>query len=111
MRQVAENAAQLAVSGATWLLPEGRKGGADNYSRFEELRTAGMEFAPLRGERIPPGSEMLVDMAQQGRPALRFAPYRASMLMAGRRGAIWRGPGEPDGVFDAQMGELSSPAG
>lgn len=117
--EVAENAAQLAVNGAAWLLPEGReKEALDNYSRsFEELRNfARMEFAPLRGGKDSPWfREMLVDMAQQGAStALAFCgPAGLGMLMAGETGRHMAEARSmnPDGVFDAQMGELSSPAG
>lgn len=110
--EVAENAAQLAVNGAAWLLPEGReKEALDNYSRsFEELRNfARMEFAPLRGGKDSPWfREMLVDMAQQGAStALAFCgPAGLGMLMAGETGRHMAEARSmnPDGVFDAQMG-------
>ena len=110
--EVAENAAQLAVNGAAWLLPEGReKEALDNYSRsFEELRNfARMEFAPLRGGKgFPWFREMLVDMAQQGAStALAFCgPAGLGMLMAGETGRHMAEARSmnPDGVFDAQMG-------
>lgn len=110
--EVAENAAQLAVNGAAWILPEGReKEALDRYSRsFEELRNfARMEFAPLRGGKDAPWfRELLVDMAQQGAStALAFGgPAGLGMLMAGETGRHMADARRmnPGGVFDAQMG-------
>lgn len=75
-----------------------------------------MEFAPLRGGKDSPWfREMLVDMAQQGAStALAFCGLAGlGMLMAGETGRHMAEARSvnPDGVFDAQMGELSSPAG